>query len=118
MTKAPALILSLALTAPAHAQQPGITYSHFPSGEGDPLAITCRLPQMMPSSRLPGPEVCKTNKDWARYRRDGMDVAADGIHDVPSEKLRSINPGACRPSTMGSGSTIAAIYTSFTIICE
>ena len=65
-----------------------------------------------PRARLQGPAVSKTNREWARYRKDGMEVAADGRHDVPSEKWRSINPGACRPGTMGSGGTIAAIYTS------
>ena len=118
MTKAPALVLSLLLAAPALAQQPGTAYSHSPSGDGEPLAITCRPPQVMPNSRLPGPEVCKTNKEWARYRKDGMEVAADGIHDVPSEKWRTINPQACRPNTVGSGATYAAIFTSFSMICE
>ncbi|MBA2589700.1 MAG: hypothetical protein H0U98_13875 [Alphaproteobacteria bacterium] len=122
MTKAPALVISLLLTAPgltpAWAQQPGTAYSQVPSGEGDALAITCRPPQVMPNSRLPGPEVCKTNAQWARYRKDGMEVAADGVHDVPSEKWRSINPQACRPGTMGSGGTISAIFTTFTMICE
>jgi hypothetical protein len=118
MTKTPALIISLLLTAPALAQQPGTSYSNFPNGRGDALAITCRPPQVMPNSRLPGPEVCKTNAEWARYRKDGMEVAADGVHDVPSEKWRSINPQACRPGTMGSGGTISAIFTTFTMICE
>jgi len=112
------LLLAAAGLTPAWAQQPGTAYSHFPTGQGDPLAITCRPPQLLPSSRLPGPEVCKTNAQWARYRKDGMEVAADGIHDVPSEKWRSINPQPCRPATMGSGGTMSAIFTSFSMICE
>ena len=59
------------------------SYAKFPTGEGDPDAITCRPPQPMANSRLNGPEVCKTNAAWAQYRRDGMDVAADGVHAVP-----------------------------------
>ena len=118
MKKSPALFLTLMLAAPALAQQPGTTYSHFPNGEGEPLAITCRPPQVMPNSRLPGPEVCKTNAEWKRYRKDGMDVAADGMHDVPSEKWRTLNPGACHAGTMGSGGTMSAIYTTITMICE
>src|SRR3954465_5531434 len=117
MKKTPALIFSLLLATPALAQQPGTSYANFPNGEGDPLAITCRPPQVLPSSRLPGPEVCKTNKEWKRYRKDGMEVAADGVHDVPSEKWRSINPGACRPGTVGSGGTYVAIFTTFTMVC-
>src|SRR5882672_3133103 len=91
----------LMLSVPALAQTPaGKSYSASPNGEGDPNAITCRPPQVMPNSRLPGPEVCKTNAVWARYNRDGMDVAADGIHDVPSEKKRTTSTQACHPVNM------------------
>jgi len=31
-----------------------------------------------------GPQVCRTNRVWAQYRKDGMDVAPDGVHDVRS----------------------------------
>jgi hypothetical protein len=117
MTKAPAVTLFLLLGAPALALA-GPAYSNLPSGEGDPLAITCRPPQRLPDSRLNGPEVCKTNAVWARYRKDGMEVAADGKRDVPSEKWRSINPQSCRPSTMGGSSTSAAMSTTFSVICE
>ena len=114
-------ISTLALCAPVLAQTvpaaPKV-YSETPTGEGDPQAITCRPPQRQPDSRLPGPEVCKTNAVWARYHKDGMDVAADGIHDVPSEKKRSINPQACHPATMGGGGTGGAMGTNFSMICE
>jgi hypothetical protein len=89
-----------------------------PDGSGDPNAITCRRPQVLPGQRLMGPEVCKTNAVWARYRKDGMDVAADGIHDEPSEKWRSTNPQACHPATMGSSNTTGAMQTNITMICE
>ena len=105
---------ALAQTAPAGPK----IYADTPSGEGDPNAITCRPPQRQPGSRLPGPEVCKRNSEWARYRRDGMDVAADGIHDVPSEKRRTISPQACHPATMGGGGTGGAMSTNFSMICE
>jgi hypothetical protein len=62
--------------------------------------------------------VCKTNAVWAQYRKDGMEVAADGIYDVPSEKWRTVNPQPCHPATMGSSSTAGAIYTNFSMICE
>ena|SRR5450432_193161 len=113
--------LMLVLCVPAMAQtapQAPKFYSVTPTGEGDPNAITCRPPQAQPNSRLPGPEVCKLNSVWARYYKDGMDVAADGIHDVPSEKRRNINPQACRPATMGGGGTSNAMTTNFSMICE
>jgi hypothetical protein len=103
---------------PALAQPAGKAYSDDPTGEGDPDAITCRPPQVQPGSRLHGPEVCKTNAVWARYRRDGMDVAADGIHDVPSEKKRTTSTQACHPVNMGGGSTSAAMSTNFSMVCD
>src|SRR4051812_32899144 len=81
-----------ARAAPDIAAAPAKSYSATLDGKGDPDAITCRPPQHLVSSRLLGPEVCKTNAVWAQYAKDGMEVAADGVHDVPSEKSRSLNP--------------------------
>ena len=89
-----------------------------PDGSGDPNTITCRAPQLLPRSRLVGPEVCKTNATWARYRKDGMVVSADGRYDVPSEKWRTINPPTCHPATMGSSNTSNAMSTNLSSICE
>ncbi|HEX4270700.1 MAG TPA: hypothetical protein VHZ32_04905 [Rhizomicrobium sp.] len=119
----------LALSAPAFAQTVSTpsdaqaaasekSYASNPMGEGNPYLITCRPPQYLPGSRLKGPEVCKTNAVWAQYRKDGMDVAADGIHDVASEKLRTINPPACHPATMGGGGTAAMIQANLSALCE
>ena len=83
MKRSVPLTLCLLLTGAAWAQNAEKTYAAFPTGEGDPDAITCRPPLPLPDSRLHGPEVCKKNAVWAQYRRDGMDVAPDGIHDVP-----------------------------------
>jgi hypothetical protein len=121
-------LFGLALCVPAMAQTPGqgatvaVPPSKIiidtPDGSGDPMAITCRKPQTLPGSRMRGPEVCKLNAVWARYKRDGMDVAADGIHDVPSERWRTVSPQPCRPATMGSGSTTTLMATNFSAICE
>jgi hypothetical protein len=102
----------------AVAISPGKTYAVTPDGSGDPFAITCRPPQMLPGSRLRGPEVCKTNAVWAQYRKDGMEVAADGIHDVPSERWRSVTPLACHAATMGGGGTAAMIQANISQICD
>jgi hypothetical protein len=106
----------LALCAPAWAEGP--SRSQSPDGAGDPNAITCRPPQVQAGTRLLGPEVCKVNSVWAQYRKDGMEVAADGIHDVHSEKWRSTNPQACHPATMGGGNTSTQMGTIFSMICE
>src|SRR5471030_2187382 len=97
---------------------PSLACAATPDGTGDPSAITCRPPQALPGSRLMGPEVCKTNAVWARYRKDGMDVATDGVHDVQSEKWRSVNPQSCHPATMGGGGTSGAMTTNFSMVCE
>jgi hypothetical protein len=103
--------------AQAVAVHPSTTTA-MPNGEGDPFAITCRPPQTLPGSRLKGPEVCKTNQVWAQYRRDGMEPAADGVHDVPSERWRTANPAACRPATAGGSGTANMVYTNFSMLCD
>jgi hypothetical protein len=95
----------LMMASASQAQSGDKSYSSFPTGEGDPEAITCRPPQPMPNSRLNGPEVCKKNAVWAQYRRDGMDVAADGIHDVP---IRGKGGLDCRSVSMGAGGSTAS----------
>jgi hypothetical protein len=94
------LFLVLA-TVPALAQ-PKI-YEVFPTGQGDPDQMTCRPPQKLQDSRLMGPEVCRRNSEWARYRRDGMDVAPDGVHDLPLHTSQS-----CHSTQMGGNSTASA----------
>ena len=112
----------LLLSVPALAEVPDATpvvkTRDTPTGVGDPNAITCRAPQTLPGERLKGPEVCRTNAQWAQYRKDGMDLAADGVHFQPSEKMRTLNPQACHPATMGGGGTAAMIYENFSMICE
>jgi beta-lactamase regulating signal transducer with metallopeptidase domain len=49
-----------------------------PMGDGDPDAVTCRVPQQLPGSRLPGPQVCKTNRVWAALRANREDIGPDG----------------------------------------
>jgi beta-lactamase regulating signal transducer with metallopeptidase domain len=49
-----------------------------PMGDGDPDAITCRVPQTLPGSRLPGPQVCKMNRVWAAMRANREDISPDG----------------------------------------
>ena len=69
----------------------------YPSGTGDPDAVTCRAPQLLPGSRLAGPEVCKTNRVWAQLRADGRDISPDGTAIIAT-LTRSRGPaqtGAC-----------------------
>lgn len=50
-----------------------------PRGNGDPDAVTCRVPQLLPGSRLPGPEVCETNRLWAALYAEGRSLGPDGL---------------------------------------
>jgi hypothetical protein len=111
------LLIGAAVLFPVLAQARDNTQVSFPTGEGEPLAITCRAPQKLPDSRLFGPKVCKTNAEWAQYRKDGMDVSADGVRDVPSEKWRSLNTTGCRENPPGGGGTTNFAYTTLSPLC-
>ena len=120
---APALAQTAPDAASATAAQeqvptPAKIYARDPTGQGDPNAITCRSPQTLPGKRLLGPEACRTNAQWAQYNKDGMVLAADGVHFQPSEKMRTINPQACHAATMGGGGTANMIYANISQICE
>jgi hypothetical protein len=108
------IVASALLPVLAQAKETTVSY---PTGEGEPLAITCRAPQKLPDSRLYGPTVCKTNAEWAQYRKDGMDVSADGRLDVPSEKWRSLNTTGCRDNPAGGGGTTNFAYTTLSPSC-
>jgi beta-lactamase regulating signal transducer with metallopeptidase domain len=49
-----------------------------PIGAGDPDAITCRVPQLLPGSRLAGPSICRTNRVWAELHARRQDISPDG----------------------------------------
>ena len=87
------------------------TYARYPDGKGDPAAVTCRHPQALPGKRVMGPEVCRTNADWAQFAKDGMTVSPDGRELVPGEKYRSLHPAACGPAA-GSAPTTSAMGAS------
>jgi hypothetical protein len=114
----PALAEPASAPADAAAQAAAKTYSRNPTGDGDPNAITCRPPQSLPGSRLRGPEACRTNAQWAQYEKDGMVLSADGVHFQPSEKMRTLNPQACHPATMGGGGTAAMLQANISQVCE
>jgi hypothetical protein len=64
-----------------HLAQPSVSetlLALYPRGTGDPDAVTCRVPQQLPGSRLRGPQVCQTNRLWAGLRARHQDIAPDG----------------------------------------
>jgi hypothetical protein len=48
----------------------------------DPDATYCRPPQQLPDSRLLGPRVCMTNRQWAVLHSQGLEISADGKDTV------------------------------------
>lgn len=62
-----------------------------PDGAGDPDATTCRPPQPLPASRFMGPEVCKTNSQWALLRKNNQDISADGTQIIPDPRGNSMS---------------------------
>ena len=67
----------------------------------DPDAIYCRPPQLQTDSRLLGPKVCRTNRQWDGLHARGLDISADGKSTVASEKYRTLQGGACRSQQYG-----------------
>ena len=86
-------VLMTVLALPALAQRQAI--EAHPDGTGDPDAITCRPPQVIPGQRLPGPQVCKLNAQWALLRKNGQDISADGRDIVPDPKGSNIKAMNC-----------------------
>jgi hypothetical protein len=66
-----------------------------PRGEGDPDAVTCRLPQTLPGSRLAGPEVCNTNRVWAELRAQGQQISPDGRTVMATAQRFGGQPAIC-----------------------
>jgi len=67
-----------------------------PTGGGDPDAITCRVPQLLPGSRLAGPQVCRTNRIWAALRAERKDIGPDGKMIVHLDDFRRLGTSDCR----------------------
>ena len=57
----------------------------------DPDATYCRPPQRQTDSRLLGPKVCMTNRQWDALHNQGLDISADGKSTVASEKYRTLH---------------------------
>ena len=47
-----------------------------------------------------------------------MVLSADGVLFLPLEKMRTLNPQACHPATMGGSGTSAMIQANISQICE
>lgn len=79
----------------------------YPQGEGDPDGVTCRLPQALPGSRLPGPRVCQTNRQWASLRARHEDITPDGasliLPDGSEQRAGYVLPNCARDRVTSTG---------------
>jgi biopolymer transport protein ExbD len=66
-----------------------------PTGEGDPDAISCRKAQPLPGLHFMGPEICKRNREWAKFYKRGENLGPDGKQILESEKARTFAPDHC-----------------------
>ncbi|HWU53927.1 MAG TPA: M56 family metallopeptidase, partial [Rhizomicrobium sp.] len=87
-----------------------------PTGAGDPDAITCRVPQLLPGSRLAGPSVCKTNRVWAELHANRQDISPDGkmivyLDDFQRQRAFASN---CRETFFARGGVISVAGPSTT----
>jgi len=88
-----------------------------PRGEGDPRQVTCRVPQPMPGSRLRGPEVCKTNREWAQIAANRQVLSPDG-QTLTSTALNSRNCADPRLGNIQPGSMKAVPGTVSLTLCN
>jgi beta-lactamase regulating signal transducer with metallopeptidase domain len=77
----PAVAAASSVTPAPPAAVRDVLVALYPRGNGDPDSITCRSPEVLPGSRLPGPKVCQTNREWASLRARREDIAPDG-HNI------------------------------------
>lgn len=64
--------------SPPRAAVKDVLVALYPQGAGDPDGVTCRVPEALPGSRLPGPRICQTNREWASLRAQHEDITPDG----------------------------------------
>jgi hypothetical protein len=105
---APPVILPLAATpqpqavmapvAPPLTPAKEVVRAMDPRGGGDPDAMTCRTPQLLPGSRLPGPEVCETNRFWASLYAEGRRLGPDGRTLIATNERLGPEAKLCLPA--------------------
>ena len=103
------------LSPPPPAKQVMIALN--PTGNGDPDAVTCRVPQTLPGSRLPGPQVCRTNRVWATLRANREDISPDGAMIVYLEDFQRQRAMASNCRTYFSGGNVSIMAGPSTTFC-
>ena len=100
---APTVAVAASVLPPPQPTAKQVVLALNPMGDGDPDAVTCRVPQTLPGSRLPGPQICRANRIWAALRANREDISPDGtmtvyLDDYARQKASSAN---CRDAIFG-----------------
>ena len=74
----PMPVAAASMPVPQRTAVKEVLVALYPQGNGDPDSVTCRSPEPLPGSRLPGPRVCQTNRQWASLRARHEDITPDG----------------------------------------
>lgn len=113
---APAVVMAepVAPALPPAAKEAALALN--PTGAGDPDSITCRVPQLLPGSRLAGPSVCKTNRVWAELHARRQDISPDGkmIVYLDDFQRRQANLPNCRETFFSRAGVISVAGPSTT----
>lgn len=112
---AAATMASVPRSPPPAAKQVVIALN--PMGDGDPDAVTCRVAQTLPGSRLPGPQVCKSNRVWAALRANREDISPDGTMIVYLEDFQRQKAMASNCRTYFSGGNVSILAGPSTTFC-
>jgi len=99
---AAATLAQFAISLPAWAQLQTTIVPTLPAlpDDGqtpqDDSPVICREPQLLTNTRLLGPRVCKTQRQWDDLHARGLDLGTDGKSTYSiSPKYQSLNPRVC-----------------------
>ena len=110
----PAASVAANSASPPRAAVKEVLVALYPQGNGDPDGVTCRVPEALPGSRLPGPRICQTNRQWASLRARHEDITPDGESIILRDGSEQhagyavLNCARERISSTGVASTIGA----------
>lgn len=88
-----------------------------PDGRGEADHITCRAPQVMTGSRLRGPRICLTNREWAQMNQSGRVFAPDGSVETAASR-RCVAGGLAVSGKQYQGSGFAPSQVSSFVYCR
>jgi hypothetical protein len=84
-----ASIVGLLFSGPLAFADPAQPPAAAPTAQNDPDAIVCRSGEVTLGSRLPGPRVCQTQRQWDALQKD----SAQELHEMQQRDLTATISG-------------------------